>query len=88
MNNTIIAYLLRLLRLEPSIERATARQSRVITELEAVEKLYKEKAEKAAKRAERAKKAQEAAALEASDAAELATNWKNSGLIRPSRKAA
>lgn len=88
MNNTFLAYILRLLRLEPSIERATARQSRVITELEAVEKLYKVKAQKAEQKAEKAKKAAEAASLEATDAAELATNWKNSGLIRPSRQAA
>lgn len=86
--NEVIAYLLRLLRLEPSIERATARQCRVIMELEQVEQIHKAKAEKAEKRAERAKKLAEAAKLEASDAAQLATNWKNSGLVRPSRKAA
>lgn len=84
----IIAYLRFVLGIELTIDRVVARQSKVVRDLDALEKQHKTKAEKAEKKAKAALVKAETARLEASDAAELSTNWKNSGLVRPSRKLA
>lgn len=84
----IIAYLRKIVGLELTIDRVVSRQSKVVRDLETLEKVHKIKAGKADKKAAAAWKRAEAARLEAADAAELSNNWKNSGLIRPSRKAA
>jgi hypothetical protein len=84
----IIAYLRKLVGLELTIDRVVSRQSKVVRDLDTLETLHKTKATKAEKKAEAAAKRAEAARLEAADAAELSNNWKNSGLIRPARKAA
>ena len=86
--DAIIAYLRKLVGLELTIDRVVARQSKVVRDLDTLETLHKAKAEKAEKKAKAALVKAEAARLEASDAAELSNNWKNSGLIRPARKAA
>ncbi|QWY83041.1 hypothetical protein [Rhizobium phage RHph_X66] len=84
----IIAYLRKLVGLELTIDRVVSRQSKVVRDLDTLEKVHRAKAEKADKKATAAWKRAEAARLEAADAAELSNNWKNSGLIRPARKAA
>ncbi|SOC90113.1 hypothetical protein SAMN05216358_0137 [Rhizobium sp. AN5] len=83
-----IAYLRKVLGLELTIDRVVSRQSKVVRDLDTLEKLHTARAEKADKRAKAAAEKAEAARLEAADAAELSNNWKNSGLIRPARKAA
>ncbi|MBD9511669.1 hypothetical protein IB265_33475 [Ensifer sp. ENS10] len=84
----IIAYLRKLVGLELTIDRVVSRQSKVVRDLDTLETLHKAKADKAERRAAKAATAAETARLEAADAAELSNNWKNSGLIRPARKAA
>lgn len=84
----LIAYLRKLVGLELTIDSVTARQSKVVRDLDKLEKIYKDKALKAEIKAEKARKIVELATLEAADAAELSANWSNSGLIRPSRKIA
>ncbi len=83
-----IAYLRKVFGLELTIDRVVSRQSKVVRDLDTLEKLHTVKADKAEKRAQAAAAKAEAARLEAADAAELSNNWKNSGLIRPARKAA
>lgn len=83
-----IDYIRKLLGLELTIDSVTARQSKVVRDLDKLERIYKDKASKAEKKAQKALKTAELASLEAADAAELSTNWSNSGLIRPSRKIA
>lgn len=84
----IIAHLRKLVGLELTIDSVTARQSKVVRDLDKLEVLHTEKAQRAEAKAIKAAAKAEEARLEASDAAELSANWKNSGLIRPSRKAA
>lgn len=84
----IIAYLRFVLGIELTIDRVVARQSKVVRDLDKLETQHKAKAEKAEAKAARAAAKAEEARLEAADAAELSTNWKNSGLVRPSRKIA
>ena len=84
----IIAYLRKLVGLELTIDSVTARQSKVVRDLDKLAVLHTEKAQRAEAKAKKAAEKAEEARLEAGDAAELSANWKNSGLIRPSRKAA
>lgn len=86
--DTIIAYLRKVLRLELTIDRVVARQSKIVHDLDKLEALHKASAERAEARAAKVAARAAAARLEAADAAELSANWKNSGLVRPSRKAA
>ena len=86
--DAIIAYLRKLVGLELTIDRVVARQSKVVRDLDTLEKIHKTRADKADKKAKAAAARADAARLEAADAAELSNNWKNSGLIRPARKAA
>jgi hypothetical protein len=86
--DAIIAYLRKLVGLELTIDRVVSRQSKVVRDLETLESLHKAKAARADAKAKKAASLAEAARLEAADAAELSNNWKNSGLIRPARKAA
>lgn len=86
--DAIIAYFRKLVGLELTIDRVVSRQSKVVRDLETLEALHKAKAARADKKAKQAASLAEAARLEAADAAELSNNWKNSGLIRPARKAA
>jgi hypothetical protein len=81
----IIAYLRKVLGLELTIDRVVARQSKVVRDLDKLETLHNDKADKAEAKAAKASAKAEAARLEAADAAELSTNWKNSGLVRPLR---
>ncbi|WP_326894474.1 hypothetical protein U8P73_35910 (plasmid) [Rhizobium beringeri] len=84
----IIAYLRKIVGLELTIDRVVSRQAKVVRDLDKLESLHTVKASKAEAKAVRAAERAEAARLEAADAAELSNNWKNSGLIRPTRKAA
>lgn len=86
--DSIIAYLRKIFGLELTIERVVSRQSQVVRDLDKLEALNKAKAEKAEERAAKAAELAAEARLEAADAAELSSNWRNSGLIRPARKAA
>ena len=83
--DAIIAYLRKLVGLELTIDSVTARQSKVVRDLDKLETIYKGKRDKATKKAAKAAAAADLARQEAEDAAELSTNWKNSGLVRPAR---
>jgi hypothetical protein len=84
----IIDFLRKALGLELTIDSVVSRQSKVVRDLDKLQTIHTAKAEKACKRAEKLAKTEAAARQEAADAAELSNNWKNSGLIRPTRKAA
>jgi hypothetical protein len=86
--DAFIAYLRKFLGLELTIDRVVARQSKVVRDLDKLETLHVTKAVKAEVKAAKAASKAEEARLDAADAAELSNNWKNSGLVRPSRKAA
>ncbi|MGV1754790.1 hypothetical protein [Agrobacterium sp. CG674] len=85
--DAIIAYLRKLVGLELTIDSVTARQSKVVRDLDKLETIYKGKCDKATKRAQKAAKAAELARQEADEAAKLSSNWKNSGLVRTPRSA-
>lgn len=85
--DAIIAYLRKLVGLELTIDSVTARQSKVVRDLDKLETIYMGKRDKATKKAEKAAKVAKAAAEEAAVAAQLSANWKNSGLVRTERPA-
>jgi hypothetical protein len=86
--NNLIELLLRLIGRERSIETITSAGNKVIRDLDNLAARHQAKHAAAAKRAALAAAQAEQNRFAAEDAAELSSNWKNSGLVRPSRKAA